>query len=77
MLHSKLVPQLSLVLALVLLTAKITPTQAAENISDGRLKVFILAGQSNMVGVGLDTLILARATQKLAQSYVPKKEARS
>ena len=72
MIHSKLVPQLSLVLALVLLAGKITPTQAAEKISDGRLKVFILAGQSNMVGVGLVKLDPKRNGGKGTLEYFVK-----
>ena len=40
-------------------------------VSDRLIQKYKEAG-ANMVGVGLDTLLLARATQNLAQTYLPK-----
>jgi len=71
--HTEVVEAVCGALQTIRKTGKIAGMLTVSNIL---IQKYMEAG-ANMVGVGLDTLILARATQKLAQSYVSKKEDRS
>lgn len=74
MLQSKVILTRTVVLLAFCMVSSSLNVQAADRIDQGRLKVFVLAGQSNMVGAGMVKLDPKRNGGKGSLEYFVKKE---